>query len=365
MKGIIFNISLALLAVLSVQCGSKESQKEDVLRPVKSIVVETNNAAQIRSFNGTAKAGNEIELSFRESGVIQQINVKKGQKVKKGDLIATLDNLEANLNFERSVTEVNSAESARNTSRAELDRIKLLYEKGSTPLKDYQSAKNNYQKTVSLYEAAVRNQEIQRSKLKYGVITAPGNGIIANTAGKVNERVQTGHVFAILNAGEKKKVELELPENVINHVSVGKKVDIEFSTLAAPAFIGEVIEVSPITSEDATTYPIEIEIIDPVAEIRPGMAAKVTFNFSDKTADKQGKVMVPIKAVGEENSRNFVFVIDSEDNITGTVRKQTIQIGEITANGFEVESGLETGQIIATGGLQSLLEGQKVKLNQD
>ena len=74
-------------------------------------------------------------------------------------------------------------------------------------------------------------------------------------------------------------------------------------------------------------------------------------------------IVVPIKAVGEDGEGNYVFLIETEDNKTGIVRKQTIKIGEITSNGFEVESGLEAGQLIATAGLQSLLDGQKVKLN--
>ena len=363
MKKTLIKINLILLVFVSFQCSKKESEKEEVLRPINFIYVGTDAGAQTRSFNGTAKAGNEIELSFRESGIIQQINVKKGQRVKKGDLIATLDNLEANLNFERAVTEVTSAESAKNTSKAELDRIKLLYEKGSTPLKDYQSAKNNYQSALSQYEAALRNQEIQRSRLNYGVINAPSDGIVANTSGKVNERVQTGHVFAILNAGDKKKVELELPENVINQVNVGMKAQIEFSTLDESSFTGTVIEVSPITSDNATTYPVEIEIENPVAQIRPGMAARITFDFSLQKEEDKGKIVVPIKAVGEDGNGNYVFLIETEDNKSGIARKQTIEIGEITANGFEVKSGLEKGQIIATAGLQSLLDGQKVKLN--
>ena len=363
MKKSFIKINLILLVLLSFQCSKKEEEKKEVLRPINFIHVGTDAGAQTRSFTGTAIAGNEIELSFRESGVIQQINVKKGQRVRKGDLIATLDNLESNLNFERAVTEVASTESAKNTSKAELDRIKLLYEKGSTPLKDYQGAKNNYQRALSQYEAALRNQEIQRSKLNYGVIYAPGDGIVANTTGKVNERVQTGHVFAVLNAGEKKKVELELPENVINQVTVGMKAQIEFSTIEGSAFSGEVIEVSPITSENATTYPVEIEIENPVAQIRPGMAARVTFDFAGGESDDSDRIVVPIKAVGEDGEGNFVFLIETEDNKSGIARKQTIEIGEITANGFEVKSGLEQGQIIATAGLQSLLDGQKVKLN--
>ena len=201
MKKKLIKVALMLLVLISFQCSKKESEKEEIIRPVNFITVGTDTGAQTRTFTGVAKAGNEIELSFRESGVIQQIRVKKGQRVNKGDLIARLDNIEANLNYERAVTEVASAESAMNTSKAELDRVKVLYEKGNTPLKDYQSSKDNYQRTLSQYEAALRNQEIQRSRLQYGVITAPSDGIIANTTGKVNERVQTGHIFAILNAG--------------------------------------------------------------------------------------------------------------------------------------------------------------------
>ncbi|MGI9532605.1 efflux RND transporter periplasmic adaptor subunit, partial [Lutimonas sp.] len=228
MKNSIIKISLLLAIVLSFQCSKKETAKVEVLRPINFMAVGTGIRVHTKSFTGIAKAGNEIELSFRESGVIEQINVKKGQRVKKGDLIATLDNLEANLNFQRALSEVNGTESAMNTSKAELQRIKLLYEKGSTPLKEYQSAKNSYQSTLAQYEGALKNREIQRSRLKYGVIHAPSDGIVARTTGKVNERVQTGHVFAILNAGEKMKVELEVPENVINQITVGMKAKIEF-----------------------------------------------------------------------------------------------------------------------------------------
>lgn len=363
MKNTLRKIVLVVIVLLLAQCSKKEEIKEEVLRPINFMSVGTESGPEQRSFNGAAKAGNEIELSFRESGVIQQKNVKKGQKVKKGDLIATLDNLEANLNFERAVTEVNSSESAKNTAKAELDRIKLLYEKGSTPLKDYQTAKNNYQTALSQFESAVRNREIQRSRLQYGVIYAPADGIIARTSGKVNERVQTGHVFAILNAGDKLKVELELPENVINQVTVGLTAKIEFSTLNESAFSGEVIGVSPITSDNASTYPIELEIIDPSPQVKPGMTAKITFDLTNNETVNSERIVVPIHVVGEDENGNFVFLIETEDNKTGIAKKQTIEIGDLTAKGFEVKTGLEKGQLIATAGLQSLLNGQKVKLN--
>ena len=61
-------------------------------------------------------------------------------------------------------------------------------------------------------------------------------------------------------------------------------------------------------------------------------------------------------------NKNFVFVIETEDNKVGVAKKQLITLGELTSEGFLVKDGLQEGQLIATAGLQTLLDGQKVKL---
>ena len=117
MKKIVFKIGIVALGFLTLQCSTPEPEKQEALRPINYISLGSDAGAQKRSFNGTAEAGNQIELSFRESGIILQTNVSTGEKVKKGDLIARLDNVEARLNFQRSSKEVISAESAMNTSK--------------------------------------------------------------------------------------------------------------------------------------------------------------------------------------------------------------------------------------------------------
>ncbi len=93
------------------------------------------------------------------------------------------------------------------------------------------------------------------------------------------------------------------------------------------------------------------------------MAASVTFDFSAAHESLEGVITVPIAAVGEDGDGNFVFLIETLDNQMGIARKTTIEIGNITGSGFEVKSGLKAGQTIAVAGLQTLLDGQKVKLN--
>ncbi len=352
---------LSLIAFVS--CKEKKEVKETVLRPVKYVVVGDVDTQKIRTFSGTAKAGDAINLSFRSGGIITKVNHWKGSEVKKGDVIARLDNVEASLAYEQSISALKSAASSMNTSKSNLNRVKSLYEKGSNSLSDYEAAKNSYQTALDQYESAKRNKSIQATQLSYGVIKAPKDGLIANTDGGVGERVAAGHVFAILNAGKDLKIEVGLPENVVNKVAVGMKTKLEFSAIAGKVFDGTVTEVAPIINPEAATYSTSIFLDTPISEIKPGMAASVTFDFSE-TSDNTSNtsLIIPVKAVGEDGKGRFVFLITSKDDGTGTVNKHYLELGDLTADGFEVKKGLVSGDKIATAGLQTLLDGQDVRL---
>ncbi len=362
MKFVKYIVPVIFSFLLLNACKEKEVKKEEVLRPVKYEVVGTSNIQGKRTYSGTAKASDAIGLSFRSGGIITKVNYWKGDKVKKGAVIARLDNVEANLAYEQSVSALNSAKSAMNTAKSNLNRIKSLYEKGSNSLSDYEQAKNSYQSALDQYESAKRNKSIQATQLSYGIIKAPKDGVIAWTDGAVNEQVTAGHQFAELNAGKGIKVEVGLPEAVINKVKVNMSTKIKFSVIENKVFEGRIFEVSPSIDPNSLTYITAIEIINPVPEIKPGMASNVTFDFSQNSTNTSNKLIIPVKAVGEDGKGNFVFVVESNDGKIGKVKKQHIEIGALTSSGFEVKKGLSSGEKIATAGLQTLLDGQKVKL---
>ena len=89
------------------------------------------------------------------------------------------------------------------------------------------------------------------------------------------------------------------------------------------------------------------------------MAAKVTFLFN---AYENKAIVIPAKAVGEDSKGRFVFLIEEKEGGKAFVKKQYIEIGSLQPHGFEVKNGLILGQKIAVAGLQTLLEGQEVKL---
>jgi len=250
-----------------------------------------------------------------------------------------------------------------NTAKSNVNRVKSLFEKGSNSLSDYEKAKNSYQSALDQFESAKRNRSIQGSQISYGIIKAPKSGIIAEKNNDLNENVSSGQVVAVLNAGKDINVVVGLPENVINKVKLDSETTLRFSAIEGEFFKGTVIEIAPILDANSATYPVKIGIVNPTTAIKPGMATNITFDFSDsvkKVADNA--LIVPVKAVGEDGKGKYVFLIESTDGKTGTVKKQTIEIGELTSSGFKILSGLKSGDKIATAGLQSLLDGQKVKL---
>jgi RND family efflux transporter MFP subunit len=173
--------------------------------------------------------------------------------------------------------------------------------------------------------------------------------------------VQAGQPVAVLNAGGGLEIALGLPESVIAQVTPGMATTIRFTAVPGRTFEGRVTEVSPSVDASTATYPVRMTVDDPSAELRPGMAASVTFDFT-RASGAEDVLVVPAKAVGEDDQGRFVFLVEPAEGDEATARKHPVTIGRLTAEGFEIIEGLTAGQLVATAGLQTLLDGQRVRL---
>lgn len=353
-----FKIS-TLLTIFLISCGKKETIEQEIIRPVKYSEITYLGGDKIRQFSGTAKTEKIINLSFRSSGIVTMLNMKLGQIVEKGELLGTLDNVSARLNYESSIESKNSSESQMNTAKLNLNRVRKLYEKGSAALSDYEDAKNSYRTAVASFESAKRSVAIQQDQIQFGYLYAPEDGVVASVSAEVDENVSPGEPIGVLNAGTAIEISLGLPESVINAVKKDMKVKVTFTAIPNETFNALITEVAPAVDINSSTYPVTVTITDSDDRIKSGMAANVQFEFVDQTLKRVP--VVPASAVGEDSNGRFVFVIEGDENNT-KVTKQHIEIGDLTPEGFEIKSGLSVGQKVATAGLQTLLDGQTVKL---
>ena len=346
---------------LLLGCGEKEVKEEIVLRPVKYTEVTFLGGEMTRQFSGAARTQKIVNLSFRSSGIVTKLDMKLGQNVKKGQLLGALDNVSARLNYESSISSKNSAESQMNTTKLSLNRVRTLYEKGSASLSDYEAAKNSYRTAVASLESSKRSVAIQQDQIQFGYLYAPEDGVIASVTTELDENVSPGQTIGVLNAGTAIEISLGLPESVINAVKKDMKVKVSFTAIESKTFNAVITEVAPALDANTSTYPITVMVTDTDENIKSGMAANVLFEFVDEDV-KKDLMVVPTSAVGEDGNGRFVFLIEG-DATKATVKKQAITIGGLTPDGFEVKSGLKVGQKIAIAGLQTLLDGQDVKLN--
>lgn len=345
--------------LILISCGEAETQEEKILRPVVYHEVGFEGAESQRTFNGTAETEKSINLSFRNSGIITLLDINVGQMVRKGNLLAKLDNVQARLGYEQAVSVMNSAESQLKTTNLNYDRVRALYEKGSASLSDFENAKNSQRTAENSLESAKRSVEIQQEQINYGFIYASEDGVIASVNAELDETVSPGQTIAVLNAGSKKNINVGIPESIINNVRLEDVVEIQFPALGSQLFDGVVTEISPTVNRSTATYPVQIDLVDASENIRAGMAANVTFDFGRQSGSE---LIVPAKSVGEDSQGRFVFLVVEQGDSTATVQKTRVEVGQLTSIGFQIQNGLTAGQKIATAGLQTLIDGQDVLL---
>lgn len=374
--------------LLSACGGAEEKVAPQTLRPVKYIEVGNSGHEGNHSYTGLAKAQQEANLSFKVGGTINDIPVKVGDLVQKGQILATLDATDYQVNYDQSVAneqnskaQIGSAEASLENARANLKtalsnykRFEKLYETNSISISDFEQSKSAYLSAEASFQAAQKQVEAARAgekssasmvrsasnQVDYTRMKAPFAGIVSSIRVEPNEVVGQGNPVIELNSVTNPDVEVGIPENAIADIKPQQKVKVQFHSLHDKEFVGVVHEIG--YSSSASTYPVTIRLEESDEGIRPGMPASATFTFADHHSNPAA-LLVPPSAVGEDSEGNFVYAIVGEER-QFVCTKKNIKIGKLTDAGFEVLSGLTQGEKVASAGLNVLRDGMAVSLYQ-
>ncbi len=365
---------LLSITLILLSCGSEKKQEVvESIRPVKYGKVLMSGDALSETFSGSAQSSKESKVSFKVSGTLNRLNVKVGDVVRKGQLIAKVDQTDYSVQYQQSVannksseTQIQSAKSQMINSRATYQRIEKLYENGSVSISEFEQAKSGLELAEASYNAAIaqsnaseKQVESAQNQVRYSSLLAPFSGVITAVMVEENELVGSGTPIATISAMGNPEISVGIPEIFISKIKKNQKVEIAFSSIPNQRFSGNVYEVG-FSSLGGSTYPVTVRIDKPTEDIRPGMVADVHFKFENgKTAEQ---IMVaPTASIGEDNNGHFVFRL-SKVGESYQAEKKKVQIGELTPAGFEIKSGLSNGELVATAGLNILLDGMKVRL---
>ena len=357
-KSILYTV-LVFGILLNTGCSKKQEIPESI-RPVKYDRVTIGGAFRERVFTGTAKAGTEIRMSFKVGGTINKFNLSVGQTIKKNQLIAIIDDSDFVLEYDKANAAVKNADVQEQNSKSNFERMRKLYENGNTSLNEYEAAKAQYESAQANKSSALKARRLAKSQLDYTKLYAPVSGVVATVDIENNENVQVGQQIVMLQTEGDLEVSVGAPESFISQIKVQDEVEITFSSIPGATYKGIVSEVSFTINKETSTYPLTIQLLEESSAIRPGMAANVKFKFANES--NANEIIVNTNAVGQDQKGNFVFVLEPMEGEFFKANKTYVEVGKLKTNGFEIKSGLVGNEMIATAGLQTLLDGMKVKL---
>jgi membrane fusion protein, multidrug efflux system len=341
MKTITFIIAIIVLLLTGCRnTAPKTSSPEIAIVRVTEIAPETISIP-VHS-TGILESSEEMKLSFKTGGIIEKIQIQEGDRVKRGDILATLN-----------LSEIN----------AQVDLAGNGFEKAT---RDYTRAKNLYADSVATLEqlqnastavsAAKSNLEIAQFNLKHSQITAPDNGIVLKQFARSNELIASGYpVFLFGTSGKKWKVRAGLADRDFVRINPGDSASVTLDAwpgIRFPAVVDQVGEMSnPLTG----TYDIELTLNTTSYRLATGFVAGVEIYPSKK----ESFIMVPVGAIIEADGQSgYVFSVDK----SMTVQKTKTEIVTIIGSRAALKGNLNGTKQIVSEGAAYLRDGEKVKV---
>lgn len=261
--------------------------------------IEKGTISNTVTATGTLEAIKTVEVGTQVSGVIEKIFVDYNSQVKKGQLLAQLDETPLLAQLEQSKASVDQAEAQVKYQKATYDRYKALVAKKLIAQADFDQAEYNYNNALGSLSNAKSMYDKNKINLSYARIYSPIDGIILDRAVDEGQTVaasfNTPTLFTIANDLTQMRVEAMVDEADIGQVRNGQRVEFTVDAFPMRKFDGEVTEIrlQPVSSANVITYTVVINAPNPEKILMPGMTASATFFVTEK----KDIVLVPAKAI--------------------------------------------------------------------
>lgn len=281
------------------------------------------------------------------AGTLLSVRVEEGDKVKAGQLLATID--DGGL-----ANQLIQMKAQLSLAKTTFERQQRLWDQNIGSEIQYLQAKTNFESQ----QAATKQMEEQLGKYS---IRAPFDGIIDDVIkdrGTVVAPGQGAEVFRIVNLSNM-FIEVAVPETYISTIKKGKKVKVAFPILGE-SMDSYVRETGNFINPNNRSFTAEIPIPNEEGKVKPNLTAKVQINdYRNEEA-----LLIPQSTISENaDGEQYVYLVSdiSKENLAIAV-KAIITTGKTQGDYVEVSSGIEPGQSIIIEGARSVKEGQKVKI---
>jgi RND family efflux transporter MFP subunit len=381
---IIGGVILVIVFVLIIAMKQKDTNStENILKKnVQTKIVQLETIKNIAQFSTTVAGEEETIISPKMMGHITKIKKEAGDKIYKGEVLATIDGSEVWAQVGAAQDGVNSLKKMTDDTDDYYDQtVDEAKEALKTAEKTYKAFKNTNptdeekdiaKQSVKQAEEAVRSAKRMRdlqnrsaetqlisaegqlkmahSQARNTTLRAPYAGIITSQLANLGSLVSPGQAVFTVAKSEKKEVNISVASQIARDLVVDQIVEIEVDGIA-DKITGRIISISPLADSVSRKSAVKIGI-ENGENLRLGDFARVLI----QTDIKQNVIVVPVKSILKEYYDNFVFV----DN-DGVAEKRKVEVGITEDDKVEIKSGLSVGEMVITEGQFYLQDGDLVE----
>ena len=345
-----------------------KKQEAVVLPPVKVNVVTAieSDVPLYEDFVAQVFGLSDVDIRARVEGWVTSMNFKEGSKVKKGDLLYVIDDVQYQTRVDRAASDLTSAKTELVRAQNDLSRVRPLTEQNALSKKDLDNATASFeaaQAQVKASEASLQNAKIEHG---YTRVYAPFDGIIGTSNFRVGDYVSRGGASSVLttiSSINAVRVRFQISER--EYLRIAKMTQEELAAakknvqliLADDSIYPQTGEVNFADREiDPKTGTLTIEAIfpNPTGLLRPGLFVKTRVLLSTY----QDAVLIPQRSVFQLQTLSQVFTVTDSSTLKVTI----VEVGPKVGDGWIIKKGLKPGDQVAVIGVASLTPNSKIEV---
>jgi RND family efflux transporter MFP subunit len=323
-------------------------------RPVRTVTIEKRESGTPITLTGRVEAKNEVNLAFRISGRLLENNLRQGDRVVAGQVVARLEPQNEQNALRSAEAALAAAQAALTQASNHFDRQDTLLRQGWTTRANHDQAQKARDTAQAQVDSAQAQLEAARDLVSFTQLEADGPGVVTAVGPRAGSVVQAGQTIATLARKEGRDAVFDVPAQMLRAAPADSEILVTLGGDSNVVAHGRVREVSPQADPITRTFEVRVGLTDPP----PTMLLGATVNGVLETPSTP-IVDIPASALTRINQQPAVWVVDPASQ---TVSVRNIEVLRFDPASVSVASGLDTGEIVVTAGVQALHPGQKVRL---
>lgn len=343
------------ILIFTVSCGEDKTETKDN-RPTISVKVSSPSALDGNFLNASGKveAIQNANLSTRIMGFVNKVHVKVGDKVRKGQLLLSINSADINAQKAQVNASITEATAAYKNAEKDYNRFKALFEDSSATQKEMDDMTANYEMAKARLEAANQMKNQVNAQLSYSNISAPFSGVVTGKFINKGDMASPGMPLMSVEAPGKFQVIAMVPESEITQVKNGSEVNVTIKS-TGEVVKGKVTEVSTSAKNTGGQYLVKVILGKTEAKLLSGMFTSVQFPVAKASSNN---ILIPTSALVKRGELVGVYVVSSSN----TALLRWLRLGKTFGDKIEVLSGLSADEKFILSSEEKLINGAKLNI---